>query len=366
MDDNRSCHQAGGKAVDPLPPGDAFKLHLVAGATAIAEYGPLDFFINRPNGMPGFIISLTVSGRGKVFEGADAFEVTEGGLLLFPPNIAHYYGRSPKYKSWHHRWVYFRPRTNWVNWLRWPNPIRGVGRLSVGNGELFAEFDGLFQQIDQAHRAKSFTAEELAMNLLERLLIRCFEVTPENRLLHIDERIKLACQYITSHLNERDGLDDIARLVFLSPSRLSHLFREQTGVSILCWREDQRLALAKHLLKTTRKSMSAIAELVGYRDQLYFSRIFSKRVGISPRAFRKQAKEQIDYSMDEAMRNQYADRTAPLGELIVAVSPPERSMHGSSILDMTINDRHSQSTSEECGPGIRGAVSLRKKGGVPS
>lgn len=317
MGDNRSRHELGGKASDPLPPGGLFKLHLVAGETAIAAYGPLDFPINRPKGMPGFVFSLTVSGRGKVFEGAEAFDVAEGDMLLFPPETAHCYGRSPKHKSWHHRWVYFRPRPNWANWLRWPNTTRGAGRLSIGTGDLFAEFDGLFRQIDQAHRAKSYIAEELAINLLERLLIRCFEVTPENRLLHIDERIKLACQHITRNLSERDCLDDIARLVFLSPSRLTHLFHEQTGVSILRWREDQRVALAKHLLTTTRNSMSAIAEQVGYRDQLYFSRIFSKRMGISPRAFRKQAKEQIDYSVDEQMRTYYADLAKPLGELIV-------------------------------------------------
>jgi len=262
MGDDRFRPGIGGKVLDPLSPGSSFTLYLVAGLTAIAAHGPLDFPINRPKGMPGFVISLTVCGRGKVFEGVDTILTAEGDMLLFPPEIPHCYGRAPSHDFWHHRWVYFRPRPYWANWLRWPAQTRGVGRLSVGSGEVFAEFNELLQQIDQAHRAKSCAAEELAINLLERLLIRCFEVTPENRLVQIDERIRRVCQHIVKHLKERDCLDDIASLVCLSPSRLSHLFHEQTGVSILRWREDQRIALAKHLLTAincTSRAFSVIA-----------------------------------------------------------------------------------------------------------
>jgi len=72
----------------------------------------------------------------------------------------------------------------------------------------------------------------------------------------------------------------------LSPSRLAHLFREQVGVSIVRWREDQRIILAKHLLTTTRMPVSTIADTVGYPDQLYFSRVFRKRIGLSPSRYR--------------------------------------------------------------------------------
>ncbi|MGC8401661.1 AraC family transcriptional regulator [Enterobacter mori] len=43
----------------------------------------------------------------------------------------------------------------------------------------------------------------------------------------------------------------VAQHVCLSPSRLSHLFRQQLGVSVLSWREDQRISQAKLLLSTT-------------------------------------------------------------------------------------------------------------------
>ena len=48
------------------------------------------------------------------------------------------------------------------------------------------------------------------------------------------------------------------------------------------WREDQRIMRAKLLLQTTPLSVATIGQQVGYDDQLYFSRVFRKRVGVSP------------------------------------------------------------------------------------
>lgn len=274
---------------DPLLPGYSFNLYLVAGTTPIIENGPLDFFIDRPNGMEGFIMNLTVRGQGKVFDGADAFVVNPGDLLLFPPDAVHYYGRSPDSPDWYHRWVYFRPRAYWANWLTWPHQTRKVGRFSVGTGSLFNEFDELFYRIDQTHREEKRTAEELAINLLERLLIRCYEEMPDNQVSAVDKRILAACQFIAKNLASDIGLEEVARHVCLSPSRLAHVFRKQMGVNLLKWREDQRVILAKHLLQNTQASISHIAGRVGYDDQLYFSRVFRKREGVSPSAFRKAA-----------------------------------------------------------------------------
>jgi AraC family transcriptional regulator of arabinose operon len=275
------------KQLDPLLPGYSFNLHLVAGITAIVRDGPLDFFVDRPLGMQGYIVNLTVRGRGRVFDGDSAFACEPGDMLLFPPQAQHYYGRDPASVEWHHRWVYFRPRGFWVPWLQWPRQTRMVGRMSLREPALVREFDGLFQQIDATHRGDRSTAEELAINLLERLLIRCHEEAPDFRARPLDSRVRAACQYVANNLARDLALDDVARHVCLSPSRLAHLFREQLGVNLVRWREDQRIILAKQLLQSTATPVSRIAGRVGYEDQLYFSRVFRKRVGVSPTVFRR-------------------------------------------------------------------------------
>jgi len=285
-----------GQQLNPLLPGYSFNVYLVAGTTPIIENGPLDFYIDRKKGMSGFIINMTVKGRGKVFDGEDAIYCNPGDLLLFPPDAAHFYGRAPDSPDWYHRWIYFRPRAYWAHWLQWRTQINKVGRLTLIDKQLVNEFDDLFQQIEQTYKAGRRSSEELAINLLERLLIRCYEETPENRAVPIDPRIEEACQFLSRNLAEEVNLEKTARHVCLSPSRLAHLFREQMGVNIVRWREDQRIILAKHLLQSTCSPIAKVASLVGYDDQMYFSRVFRKRVGASPSEFRKHSEVPPAYS----------------------------------------------------------------------
>jgi AraC family transcriptional regulator of arabinose operon len=132
-------------------------------------------------------------------------------------------------------------------------------------------------------------AQDLATNQLEHLLLRAQEeaVGDAHGEAALDPRVQAACRWITQHLSEDLGLDEVAREVHLSPSRLAQLFREHTGLSLLRWREDQRLQMARHLLQTTGTPVSRISAMVGYDDQLYFSRVFRKRVGVSPTEFRR-------------------------------------------------------------------------------
>ena len=51
---------------DPLLPGYSFNAHLVAGLTPIDANGYLDFFIDRPLGMKGYILNLTIRGEGVI------------------------------------------------------------------------------------------------------------------------------------------------------------------------------------------------------------------------------------------------------------------------------------------------------------
>lgn len=132
------------------------------------------------------------------------------------------------------------------------------------------------------------------MNLLERLLIRAMEEDPQSPQRIMDPRVIEACQFITGNLSGELCIDEVARHVCLSPSRLAHLFREQVGVNILRWLEDQRVIRAKLLLQTTQESIANIVQAVGYDDQLYFSRVFRQCVGVSPSDFRRRSSE-INY-----------------------------------------------------------------------
>lgn len=68
-------------------------------------------------------------------------------------------------------------------------------------------------------------------------------------------------------------------------------FKATTGKTPTRYMIDSKIAKAKEILVTTSLPMDQVASLCGYADPLYFSRIFKKRVGISPREYRKSKKQ---------------------------------------------------------------------------
>jgi AraC-like DNA-binding protein len=82
---------------------------------------------------------------------------------------------------------------------------------------------------------------------------------------------------------------DIAAHVHMSPSRLSHLFKAETGMSIMRYLSRARLDEAKRLLASPDTSVARVSEQVGFADPAHFSRSFKRAEGISPSDYRQRA-----------------------------------------------------------------------------
>ncbi|RYH10385.1 arabinose operon transcriptional regulator AraC [Tropicimonas sp. IMCC6043] len=271
-----------------LFPGFRFDVRLVAGITPIEKDGPLDFFIDRPNGMRGWIVNLTVEGTGQVFEGAHGFTVSPGDLLLFPPGVPHYYGRAEEASKWWHRWIYFQPRAFWKPWLDWNQKIDGVHVLRHRDEAKFSELFRLFVEVDTWSQRADALSLDLAFNRLEHILLSCARQDRDarNSPVVVDERVLAACTLISQNLAKPMGVQEVAEHVCLSPSRLSHLFRKYMGTGVVQWRDAQRVQFAMQLLRITNMPIKSISQMVGYDDALYFSRVFRRHTDMSPRRFR--------------------------------------------------------------------------------
>nr|WP_281067883.1 helix-turn-helix domain-containing protein [Cohnella thailandensis] len=114
-----------------------------------------------------------------------------------------------------------------------------------------------------------------------------------NRNLVSKVQIAKATDYIEEHYaEEKLSLQDLCRHTLMSASYFSLFFKQTTGETFIEYLTRVRLEKAKELLLTTSLKFYEIAARVGYADPNYFSILFKKHTGSSPRDYReKQAKE---------------------------------------------------------------------------
>lgn len=274
------------KNLSLLSPHHTFDINLIGGLTQSEKGNYLDFVIDKPKGMDGYMLQLTTFGQGSVFDGHKTFTVKRGQLLLFYPNSVQYYHRYINSQYWHYKWIYFMPNPKLNKWLNWSNKKANIGRIKINDNRYFQEISQLFSKIDMELKSSSFFKEDVATTLLEYLLMKCISAEEIEIVPLIDHRVLSTCDLILSNLASNDSIDSIAKTVFLSPSRLSHLFKQSLGISLIQWRESQRISEAKKLLYFSNISILNIAKSLGYDDSLYFSKIFKKHTGLSPTEFR--------------------------------------------------------------------------------
>jgi two-component system, response regulator YesN len=94
-------------------------------------------------------------------------------------------------------------------------------------------------------------------------------------------------EYIEQHPHEEITLQDISERFFLSREYISRKFKQETNGNLSDFIAEVRIKRAKELLANGQLKISQVAELVGYQDEKYFSRVFKKRTNCSPNDYRK-------------------------------------------------------------------------------
>ena len=103
--------------------------------------------------------------------------------------------------------------------------------------------------------------------------------------------IRRAQAYIGAHFSESGlTLKDVAEHVELSNNHFCTVFSRETGMTFIEYLTEVRVYRAGELLRGTNMRTSEVAYAVGYNDPHYFSCLFKKRTGMSPRDYRRSVK----------------------------------------------------------------------------
>jgi AraC-like DNA-binding protein len=111
--------------------------------------------------------------------------------------------------------------------------------------------------------------------------IASMPATPLHALMPRDERLARVCRTVLRNPKHEQSLEDVARAAGMSRRTVTRLFRRETGMSFVAWRQHVRLLDALSQLAVGR-SVTTVSLDVGYRSPSAFTAMFRRRFGVAP------------------------------------------------------------------------------------
>lgn len=138
---------------------------------------------------------------------------------------------------------------------------------------------------------RAATLEDMKI-LMRRLFVETMNLREQNSLRKYSAAVQDARQFIRENYQREDmSLLTVSSRINISPSYFSAVFREETGQTFVEFLTEVRMERAKELLMCSNLRTAEIGYEVGYRDAHYFSYLFKKVVGCSPKEYKNRGKE---------------------------------------------------------------------------
>jgi len=159
-----------------------------------------------------------------------------------------------------------------------------IGLPRVLRGAVCGEIVLLTAAYDKMETRAYSDQTEKYVHLLACIISVLEEIAASAQISPLTKRIM---EYIHSNLCRRITLADIGHQTFFSPIYCDTVFKRETGRSIIDYVIDRRIDEAKKLLLEGSMTLAQVAEAVGFADYNYFSRVFRKRSGYTPGAYKR-------------------------------------------------------------------------------
>jgi AraC family transcriptional activator of pobA len=232
------------------------------------------------------ILLITMGGGSVTLEGQTS-PLSAGSLVNVPHGHVHAFSFKKDTQGWV---TTFADELMDELFVRVGNVRQELGQASVLNADKF-----IHQTVRQIWREFSSQEKSRALVLrgLSAVLLGWVSRHLETQRVQIrkqadPELIQRFKDLIEAHYLAHWRVIDYAKALSISPTHLSRLSRTATGDSALRLIEARLMREARRNLAYTSLSISNIAYTLGYTDPAYFSRVFTRDAGLSPKAFRQQ------------------------------------------------------------------------------
>lgn len=229
------------------------------------------------------LILYCTAGKGRLETENQHLQVAPGDVMLLPKGTPHHYqadARSP----WTLYWAHFDGANSEHHFQHITNNEKRYW-VHVGiHSRLINEFDHLFAARNTGYNLHAFISASHTLGQILTQTASLFALnrghnTPENLFDAVEKHME---SVIDSHLE----LETLAAMAGMSKYHFSKKYKQVYGYSPIQHFIHRKMERACQLLDTSDMDINAVANAMGYEDAHYFSRLFKKTTGISPKHYR--------------------------------------------------------------------------------
>ncbi|MBE6359325.1 MAG: helix-turn-helix domain-containing protein [Lentisphaerae bacterium] len=238
------------------------------------------------NCSPYYVLEAIREGRGKLNVNGVEYEVNPGDCYLLPIYGQHIYASDPE-SPWVKHWFNFNG-TLVSELLRSYHLAGRVIFPRVFMAEQFADAINYLSLQDMDQRQSVFAG--IITRLLAEISDRCH--TGNEDAVQVSPEAAVIREFLMQHIAAPSpSLAALARKIGRSEAQMLRIFHKEFGTSPIAYLLEKKLEQAQMMLLDTAFSIKEIAGKLGFEDEFYFSRIFRKKCGKSPREYRIMPKQ---------------------------------------------------------------------------
>ncbi len=253
--------------------------------TDIGYYPKAKFhFMERQNGVDQFILIYCHEGNGQVIIDNKVSKMEADEYIIIPAKSPHAYQADEK-APWSIYWIHFKGNLSGkiAAHLFQQGGTKRFLRFKEKSIELFNE---IYQQLEKGYSNDNLAFANMCLWHFFSSFLFNDKCGPSGKLNYKDA-IDIAIDFLSKHTEKTLTLESIALEVNLSPSHFSYLFKKKTGFSPMEYFNHLKVQKACQYLIFTKLRIKEISQEVGIEDQYYFSRMFTKVMGLSPNEYRE-------------------------------------------------------------------------------
>ena len=243
----------------------------------------------REEGCNEYIFIYCTNGKGWISHNKVVHSIKKDQLYIIPAYEAHKYGSDHK-DPWSIFWFHFKGE----NANMFTSIMSRV--ITIDNSDKGRQRDRIlmlqeiFQNFKMGYSQENL--EYISFCLMHFLAsIKYLSQSMEINKAYENDIIEETIIFMRDHLEEKIALEDIAKHVKYSPSRLISIFRERTSYTPIVYYNQLKMQRACYYLQFSTMKIKEIAFRMRFCDPFHFSKIFFREIGFTPTEYRRKYRD---------------------------------------------------------------------------